>query len=804
MDALIQDLRFAFRTLSRRPAFTLVAVLTLMLGIGANTAIFSIVSAVLLRPLPYPDADRITVLERRQGAQQGLLIAIPDVDEWRSRNRTFDDIGVQRAQSVNLTGTETPDRLVGAFVTANTMRVLGARTGMGRLFTDEETAEGSQAQVALLSSATWKNRFGSDSSILGKTVTLDGRPRTVIGVLADSYKEPYGDMEVWLPITAAPSSNLFSRDNPFVWAFGKMKPGVTVEQAQADLDRVDRDLAAAYPATNAQVSPLVKSIRDVETGPYKTSLLIVLGFVGVVLLIACANVANLQLASAVARSREMSLRAALGAGRGRLIRQLLTESVALSIMGGAAGILVAHWAIKGLVGMIPGGLLPAFGTVGLDPMVLGFSSAITLVAGLIFGLAPALHGARADLQESLQLRSAEPVMRRGFDVRNLFVALELALCIMLLVGASLLTRSLSAITRVDPGFDPSHLFTAEFRLPRARYSSDAQVSAFMEHALAQIRAVPGVRSAAFVRSIPLSGNWGGTTYVPDTHPGLSNAEAPPTQQNTVSDGAFKTMGIQVVQGREFNAMDVTGGQPVAVVNEELARRTWPGESALGHRLKIVGPPDVWATVVGVVRNIRQLSLTEPVAAQVYQPMTQDINIFNSIAARTDGDPMALAKTIRAALWSVDPEQPMWKMRSMESLMTRDVAPPRFTMLLTASFALLALVLAVIGVYGVMSYAVAQRTREVGIRMALGARRADVVRLMLQRGLRVVGVAVALGMLASLGAGQLIRKQLYGVGAADPMTFAAVPLILATVALIACYLPARRAARVDPAIALKDQ
>ncbi len=804
MDSLIQDLRFAIRTLTRRPAFTLVAVLTLMLGIGANTAIFSVVSAVLLRPLPYPAADRLMVLERHQGAQRGLLVAIPDVDEWRARNHGFEDIGVQRVQSVNLTGTESPDRLIGAFITANTFRILGARARIGRLFTDEETREGTAARVAVISSATWKARFGADSAILGRTVTLDGRPHTVIGVTAEDYKEPFGDIDAWLPITSAPSSTWFTRANPAVWAFGRLRPGVTLAAAQADLDRIDHDIATQYPETNAQFAPEIRELREVTVGPVRASLLILLGFVGVVLLIACANVANLQLARAVSRSREMSLRAALGAGRRRLIRQLLTESLALSVMGGVLGVVVARWAIHALVATIPGGILPAFGEVGLDPIVLAFSGGITILAGLIFGAAPALRGARADLQETLQLRSGEAATSRGFDIRNFFIALELALCIVLLVAAGLLTRSLSAITRTDPGFDASHMLTAEFRLPRSRYTNDTLINDFMTRSLAQIRAVPGVRSAAFIQAIPLSGNWGSTTYVPDNKPGLSNAEAIATQQNVVSDGAFRTLGITLTQGREFDATDVLSSMPVAIVNETLARRTWPGESAIGHRLKIIGPPDVWATVVGVVRDIKQRTITEPATPQVYGAMAQNPNIFNSIAVRTDGDPMALSKAVRSALWSVDPEQPVWKMRTLESLVARDVASPRFTMLLTASFALLALLLAMIGVYGVMSYAVAQRTREMGIRMALGAKHGDVVRLMLVRGLKVIAFASVAGALAALGAGRLIRGQLYEVGAADPLTLVAVPLVLAGVALLACYIPARRASRIDPALALRSE
>jgi putative ABC transport system permease protein len=708
-----------------------------------------------------------------------------------------------RTQSVNLTGIEAPDRLVGTFVTANTLRILGAHAAMGRLFTTEETTQGTAQQVAVLSNPTWRTRFGGDSAIVGRTLVLNGRPHVVIGVLAADYRDPLGDMDVWLPITSAPNPQWFTRGNTTVWAFGRLKPGVTIDAARADLARVTRELAAEYPQTNAGIGATVLSLRETLVGDVKPSLLIVLAFVGVVLLIACANVANLQLARAAARRREMSMRAALGAGRWRLVRQLLTESLVLSAVGGWLGVVLAHWLVKGLLASMPIDL-PTFGAVGIDLTVLGFSAGITIVAGLLFGLAPALHAARADLHESLQMRAPEGGPRGRGDTRNLLVALELALCIVLLVGAGLLTRSLGALTRVDPGYQAPGLLTAEFRLPQARYDTDEKINTFMARTVAAIRAVPGVSSAALLNAIPLSGNWGTVSYVSDAHPDVPPERAPQAQQNSGSDKVFSTMGIRMIAGRDFGADDRQGTDMVAIVNEELARREWPGQSALGKRLKLIGPPDQWVSVVGVVGNIRHLSMSEPPTPQIYQPKAQTPGIFSSIVVRTEGDPMALARSVRAALWSVDPDQPVWKMRTLTSLMERNFAPPRFTMMLTLAFALLALVLAAIGVYGVMSYAVVQRTRELGIRMALGARRATVVRLVMGRGLRVVGVATVLGIVASLGAAQLIRKQLFGVSAQDPVTFVGVPLVLAFVALVACYLPARRASRVDPVIALRSE
>jgi putative ABC transport system permease protein len=463
----------------------------------------------------------------------------------------------------------------------------------------------------------------------------------------------------------------------------------------------------------------------------------------------------------------------------------------------------AHWAIKALVAGAPGGL-PAFGAIGLDLRVLLFSAGITIVSGILFGAVPALYTARRDLTRALTQRAGDATTGGGIDLRNTFVAIQLALCIVLLVGAGLLTRSLVALQRVRPGFDPEHLLTAEFRLPAAKYATAEQITAFMGQAIINVRAVGGVKLAALVRSVPLSGNWGRSTYVSDVHPEVEAAAAPVTQQNTVTDGFFRTMGIPLLEGRDFDDRDRADGVQVAIVNRTLARHTWPGQSALGRRLKLIGPPEVWVTVVGVVGDIKQLTLGEPADDQLYQPLAQAAGIFSSLVVRTAGDPVALGTAVRAAIWAVDPQQPVWKIRSMESLVTRDVSGPKFTMLLTAAFALLALVLASVGVYGVMSYAMGQRTREVGIRMALGAQPGAVIRMLLGRGLRVVAVATALGLPASFWAARLLKTQLFDVPVTDPVTFVTVPVLLAFVAVSACFIPARRAARVDPVIALRSE
>ena len=802
MDTLLQDLRYAIRQLAARPGFTAVAVLTLALGIGATTAIFSVADAVLLRPLPYPDAERLAVIWGARGAQRPLLFPITDFVDWRARNHSFVGMGIARVQSVNLTGTDAPDRLIGSFVTASTLRLFGAHMAVGRSFTEQETAIGAGQQVAVLAYGVWQSRFGGAPDMVGRSVTLNGRPHVVIGVTASGFQDAFGPVDVWLPITSAPNPTWFQRGQPNIWAVALLKPGVTLAEAQRDLSGIAAQLAADYPATNGGSDAMVQSLREDFVGGTRATLVILLSFVGVVLLIACANVANLQLARGASRLREISVRAALGAGRRRLVRQLLTESIVLAILGGALGILLAYWSVGAIVAAAPGGL-PTFGAVGVNLRVLAFSTALTVGSGLLFGLAPALHGTRVDLAGALTQRSGDGGRGGRLDLRQSFVAIQMALCIVLLVGAGLLARSLAALRQVEPGFQPDHLLTAEFRLPAVKYDTPEKMNQFMTSALAAIRAVPGVRQAALVNAMPLSGNWGGIQYAALDHPELNTATAPMAQLNGMSDGAFRTMGIRL-EGRDFDARDRPGAPLVVIVNEELARRTWPGRTAIGQRLRFVLSPDTTATVIGVAANVKQVTLGEPLTPQIYQPMLQAPGIFNTVAARTTGDPDALNAAVRAAIWSVDPDQPVWKMRSMEFLLRRDVAAPRFTMALTLSFALIALLLAAVGVYGTMSYAVAQRTREVGIRIALGARRVEVVRLVLRRGLAVIAIALGAGLAAALGLAPLLRRQLYGVVPLDPVTFLAVPLVLTAVALVACYLPARRAANVDPMVALRTE
>ena len=805
MDTLLLDLRFALRALRKNPGFTVVAVLTLALGIGANTAIFSVVQAVLLRPLPYPDADRLVALWASQGRDRQLLAAYTDLIDMRARTHAFDDIGVIRGMSVNFTGGETPERLGGEFITAGTFHVLGARARVGRLFTPEETAPGSGQAVAVVSDGAWRSRFGADPNLVGRTIVLNNVPHVVIGITEPGYQSPFGGaVDVWLPITSIPSRSSFTRGVRNVWGVGRLRSGGSPEDGQRDLTAIAARIAAENPVANAGIGATVVPLREQIAGQIKPALITLLVAVVVVLLIACANVANLQLARAAARRHEISVRAAMGAGNSRLLRQLLTESLVLAALGGSAGVLLAVWGLAALVAAVPGGV-PAFGgPVTINAPVLAFSAALTLVAGITFGLVPAWHGSRTGLGEALRVRAPGDTGAPGrFDIRNALVALELALCIVLLVGAGLLTRSMGRLRAVDPGFAPDHLLTFQFRLPPTKYATPERIAGFYAEAIGKVRAVPGVSSAAFVSATPFSGNWGSTHYEAEGRPAARPGDAPEAYASYVSDGYFGTMHIPMIEGRDFWPSDRIGSQPVAVVSLALARREWLGASALGRRIHETGGT-VWYTVIGVVGDTKQLTLGEPPKPFLYRPVAQATPIFSNVVARTAGAPLDLAPAVRAGIWAVDKDQPVWSIRSMEQQLNHSTSQLNFTMMLTGGFAALALLLGAIGVYGVMSYSVAQRTREVGIRLAVGARPAQVIRMVLAQGLRVAAVAVVVGLLAAFGTAQLLASQLFGIATSDPVTYAGVTLVLSTAAALACWLPARRAARVDPVIALRSE
>jgi putative ABC transport system permease protein len=800
MDIIIQDLRFAVRSLARRPAFTIVAALTLALGIGANTAIFSVVNAVLIRPLPYNNPDRVMLVWGTQGTQLNQGVVYADYVDWRARNRTFSEMGALRGQSVNLTGGDTPDRLIGSFVSASLFRVVGTKLSQGRLFTEAETEVATKAPVAILQYEAWRSRFGSRADMLGKTIVVNGTTFTVVGITAPNTPMPLGAPDIYLPIGYYPNAKGLDRGVRGILVAARLKPGVSIAAAQRDLSNIAKQLEQEYPATNAATGAQVISLKEQMVGGLRESLLIILGAVAVVLLIACANVANLQLARGAARSRELSVRAALGAGRARIAQQLLTESIVLSIVGGVAGMAVAVGLTKALVTLI-GPQLPVDAMdIRLDVPVLLFALAISIATGILFGLAPAWQASRSNLNDMLRSRMSGNLA--SVATRNSLVIVQLALSLALLASAGLLTRSLMALQHVDPGFDGSNLLTAQFRLPAAKYDSPDKIWAMFDRTVQELRAIPGVESAALVRASPLSQNGESYSIEVEGKPAVKAGDAPQMLVNSVTPGYFSTMRIPVLLGHDIAPTDRMGSPGVIVVNKSFADATWPNQSPLGKRIKINS--DDWRTVVGVVGDTKHYTLNEKQLLQGYIPHAQRPQIFTSIVVRAKGNALDLVKPVREAIWRVDRDQPVWRFRAMEQDLDAVVASNKTMMMLTGLFALVALLVAAVGIYGVLSYTMTQRTQEVGIRIALGAEMRDVRRMVLGEGLRLIALAVFIGLVVSLGATRLLRNQLFGVAPLDVLTFVAVTVILAGVAILACYVPAWRASRIDPMVALRSE
>jgi putative ABC transport system permease protein len=773
----------------------------LALGIGATTAIFSVVDAVLLRPLPWPDGEQLVIVYGARGENRQGGVAYLDFRDWREQSGAFEELGVIRGQSVNLTGGETPDRVIGSFVTASTFRMLGASPLHGRLFTDAETEVATKEPSAVLNEAMWRTRFGSRPDILGRTVVLNGQPFNVVGIMQPGFDAPLGTPDVWLPIGYYPNrGDLETRGRGGVLVFGKLKPNVAVARAQSDLDAIAARLASLHPTTNAGVGANVMPLKGEIVGDARTPLLVVLATVATVLLIACANVANLQLARATARRRELSVRAALGAGRKRLMKQLLTESLVLSVAGGLAGLGVAFLGVTWFARVVPD-LLPFYGEIALSKSVLGFAAVVTLATGIVFGIAPAWQASRTQLVDTLTLRGDSGAVR--LRAHNALVVGQIALCVVLLVSAGLLTRSLIALAEVKPGFDSERLLTLQFRVPPAKYDSEAKIAEMFTRAIEEIRTVPGVEQAALARATPLNGNGETFLYRVDGR-GVVDAERLPTaHRNIVSPGYFETMRIPRLGGRDFTPDDRLTSMPVAIVNEQLARKIAPDGSPLGKRIRLGADDESpWATVIGVAGNAKHFRLNETQLDQVYLPYTQLPLIFTEVVVHTTGDPMSVANAVKEAIWRVDRDQPVWRVRPVALSIENQLGARKFTMRLLASFAVLAVLLATTGVYGVMSYAVARRTQEMGIRMALGARNAQLVGMVLRQGMRTIAIALVIGLAAAFAATRVLETQLFGVKATDPLTFAAASMALALVALLACYLPARRASRVDPVVALR--
>ena len=800
METLLQDIRYAARTLLRRPGFAAVAALTLALGIGATTAIYSVVNAVLIQPLPWPNADRLVNMNSmREGQAVGVVYL--DYLDWRAQNRSFEELGVLRGQSVNLTGVESPTRLIGSFTNASMLRILGVRPERGRLFTDSETEVGTKQPVAIVSYGFWQSQYGGSPETIGRTVILNGQPFTIIGIAPQNLRGPQGNPDVWMPIGYYPNKGeLDNRGQPSIAVFGRFKPGVSLAQANADMNAIASRIAEAHPATNAGITVGMLDLKEQLVGSSRTQLYVVLAAVAMVLLIACANVANLQLTRAAARRRELTVRSALGAARGRLVRQLITESLLLSVVGGLVGVAVAYVGMQWLAAAVPSYGLTMFGTVSLNPQVLLFATTVTVGTGLFFALPPAWRASRVKLNDALTTRiDASGRSLRGSPL----IFAQVTLCVVLLVTAGLLARSLVAVTRVNPGFDPDHVLTMQFRLPAAKYDTEEKIAATFERMLGELKAVPGVTSAAFVRATPLNGNGERQPFQMDGVGPTDPKKLPVLHLNLATPGYPATMGIPVLAGRDFNSGDRLGTMPVILVNEQLAKKLAPTGSPIGKRVKMPNiSAETWYTVVGVVGNTKHFVVSEVQLDQVLMPIAQRPLIFTEVVARTANDPTQVAAAARAAIQRVDRDQPVWAIRPLVDSIANQLGARQFILRLLAGFTVLAVLLAMIGIYGVTAYAVAGRTQEMGIRMALGAKATQVVGLVVRQGMKTIGAAIVVGLGVSAAAARLIEAQLFGISATDPAVFAFVPALLAGIALLACWLPARRASAVDPVRSLR--
>jgi putative ABC transport system permease protein len=800
LNAFLQDIRYGIRMLARNPGFAIVAVLTLALGIGANTAVFSVINTVLLRPLPLPDSRQLAVVFSKDvHAERSWAVAYPDLQDWQRQSQVFEAISAFGPGSVNLTGREEPTRVRGGFVSANFFRVVGVQPTLGRGFQPGEDEPGA-ARVVVINYSLWQSLLGGDPQVLGKTLTLNGEIFTIVGVMPQSFRFPIDYVETWIPVRNDPHFSM-NRAVASTGAIARIKPGATRAQAQAEIDTITRRLAQQFPDTDALRGAEVVSLQDVVTEDIRPSVLVLSAAVAFVLLIACANVASLFLARASGRHREMALRATLGAGPGRLIRQIVTETLLLWFAGALLGLVVGRLALDGLAHIRPSDSWAQFPRE-LDLPVLSFTLAITIFTGLIFGLIPALRFSSPNLVGTLKdgNRAAGRGLAASRTGRWLVVS-QVALALVLLLGAGLTMKSLARLTGVNPGFNPNNLITLEYRLPRTKYPEKSQQWNFHRQVVEHANALPGVISAAEVLGLPISGNGADTAVIFPDRPTPSPAETPRAQINACEPHYFRTMEIPLLRGREFSDEDTPDSPRVVVVNQAMVSKFWSGTDPIGKSIRLPEEDNVTATVVGVVGNVKQYNLDDATIAQIYVPQAQSPNLFATLIARVQGDPMAQSSALRSAVWAVDKDQPVWKIRSEQSLLEVSVGPQRFLMLMMEVFSALSLVLAAIGIYGVISYSASQRIQEIGVRVALGAQKRDILRLVLGEGLWIAACGVAIGVVSAFGLTRFLSSQLYGVSATDPATFASVAALLAAVALIACYVPARRAMRVDPMVAL---
>ncbi|MEK6407637.1 MAG: ABC transporter permease [Acidobacteriota bacterium] len=803
MDSLLQDIRYGFRTLLRSPGLTAVAIIALALGIGANTAIFSVVNAVLLRPLAYRDADRLVMVwetNPKFNIRTGV-VSYPAFRDWKEQNQVFESMVACGGQSFNLAADDEPERISGMRVSPEVLEFVGSTPTLGRGFLSEEEQPGKN-RVVLLSHALWQRRFGSDPDVIGKPVTLNTESYTIIGVLAPDFLAPSGwvlsKADVLVPLVVDNE-----RRSYYLTVMARLKPGVPLGRAQTEMDSVAAGLAEQYPDTNRDRGVHLVPAHEHVVGRSRPALMIFLGVVAFVLLIACVNVANLLLARAAVRQKEIAIRSALGAGRSRLVRQLLTESILLAVAGGVAGLLLTLWGIDLLVAIMPD-TIPRVREINIDSRVLGFTLAVSMISGVVFGLVPALQASKPDLNESLKEggRTASAGMRRN-RIRSLLVVSEVALALVLLIGAGLMIKSFIRLLQVDPGFDRRNTLTMLIALPRQRYSKSEQQRAFFEQVIERVGALPGVEAAGVVNSLPLSQSQEGRYFAieGDTRP-VDDVD-PASGYRTASPGYFRAMGIPLLSGRFFSERDNQIASGAVIINQEMARRFFSDVDPIGKRIKFSTRSDArWSEVVGVVGDVNHLGLDEERHSELYAAYLQRPAASMYLAVRTATDAGSAARAIRSEVRGIDKDQPVHDVLTMEDRLSESVAARRFPMLLLSIFAVVALVLAAAGIYGVVSYSVTQRTHEIGVRMALGAQTSDVLRVVLRQEMALVLIGIAIGLIGAFLLTRVMTGLLFGVSATDPLSFVLLSVILTGVALGACFVPARRATKVDPMVALR--
>ncbi len=812
MHDLLKDLRFAARALAKSPALSLAALVALALGIGANTAIFSVVNTVLIEPMPYPDPERLVLLldANPEAGVPRFSASPPNFADWRAQSRSFEGMAAFTRASLSLTGDAEPERIDGVRATAGFFATLGVEPALGRGFRPAEDRPGGD-KVVVLGHELWQRRYAGDRSVLGSAIRIDGEPHTVVGIMPERFSFPR-EMELWLPLALAITPE--QRGGHWLGVVARLEEGVAIERAQAEMQSIAQRLEQQYPESNTGWTVNVHGLHDIAVEKIRPALLVLLVTVGCVLLIACADVANLLLARMAAREREVAIRTALGAGRSRLVRQFLTESVLLAVGGGALGLLLAYAGTQALIAFNPDNV-PRVSEIRIDLAVLAFTLVLAVVTGLVFGLLPALHAFRHDLQGALKEGSravtaggAGGAGGRARFARSALVLAEVAVALVLLIGAGLLLRSFRGLQRVSPGFPPEGVLTVDLTLPESKYAGEPQVAAFYRDLVTELRAIPGVERAGAGFPLPLSGRNFILALVLEGKPEPPPGQEPSTNVRFVTPGYLETLAIPRRRGRSIRDSDVAGAPRVVVVNETMAASLWPDEEPIGRRFTFGDPEDPedpgWMTVVGIVGDVRHATLDAVPENETYVPIEQAPFGAASIVVRSAGDPMDLAGAVRVAVRRIDPELPLGTIETVEQVVAASLNQHRFNTTLVGTFAALALVLAVVGVYGVISYGVSQRVHEMGLRMALGAGRAEVRGMVVRQGMAVVLAGVAVGLAAAFAATRLLQAFLYGIRATDPLTFVVVPAVLALAALVASWLPAHRATRVEPMVALRTE